>query len=75
MNYPTENKDVNLRVIQTLKKEFKYPIGFSDHTMSVEVPVASVALGATVVISWRVFDTDMPRVVFTRKTKRKTTFC
>ena len=59
VNYPTENKDVNLRVIQTLKEEFNYPIGFSDHTMSVEVPVASVALGATVVEKHFTLDRNM----------------
>ena len=59
VNYPTENKDVNLRVITTLKEEFNYPIGFSDHTMSVEVPVASVALGAMVVEKHFTLDRNM----------------
>lgn len=44
--YPTPLEDVNLRAMQTLKDEFKLPVGYSDHTCGFETAVASVALGA-----------------------------
>lgn len=47
--YPTPMKDVNLRAMQTLKKKFKQKIGYSDHTLGIEVPIAAVALGAEII--------------------------
>lgn len=47
--YPTPMKDVNLQAMLTLKKEFGTAIGYSDHTLGIEVPIASVALGASVI--------------------------
>ena len=47
--YPAPIKDVNLRVMDTLKKKFGYPVGYSDHTQGIEVDLAAVALGATVI--------------------------
>lgn len=47
--YPTPFKDVNLRAMDTLRKEFGVKVGYSDHTMGIEVPIAAVALGATVI--------------------------
>ncbi len=48
--YPTEAKDANLRIISTLKTVFpRYPIGLSDHTRGITIPVAAVALGAKVI--------------------------
>ena len=46
--YPTPYEDVNLRAMLTLKKEFGVEVGYSDHTKGIEVPIAAVALGATV---------------------------
>lgn len=46
--YPTKLKDVNLRAMLTLKK-FGYPIGYSDHTVGITVPIAAVTLGANVI--------------------------
>ena len=46
-SYPTPLKDVNLNVIKQLKKIFKYSVGYSDHTLSLAVPIGSVSLGAT----------------------------
>ena len=46
VSYPTKPEDVNLNVIKTLKREFRVPVGFSDHTMEVSVPIGAVALGA-----------------------------
>ena len=47
--YPTPFEDVNLKAMETLKKEFGRNVGYSDHTRGIEVPVAAVALGADVI--------------------------
>ncbi len=47
--YPTPPKDVNLMAMLTIKNMFKVKIGYSDHTLGIEVPIAAVALGATVI--------------------------
>jgi len=49
-DYPTAPEDVNLLAMQTIKNAFPgVKVGYSDHTLGIEVPVASVALGATIV--------------------------
>lgn len=47
--YPAPVEDVNLRTIPDLAKKFRVPVGLSDHTMGIAVPVAAVALGACIV--------------------------
>lgn len=47
--YPTPMSDVNLTAMNTMKEAFKVPVGYSDHTLGIEVPIAAVALGATVI--------------------------
>ncbi len=47
--YPTSAPDVNLRALETLKKVFPYPIGFSEHTMGSHCSIAAVALGADII--------------------------
>lgn len=47
--YPTPMKDVNLKAMQTLGQAFNLPYGYSDHTNGIEVPIAAVALGASVI--------------------------
>ncbi|MCW8966752.1 MAG: N-acetylneuraminate synthase family protein [Candidatus Pacearchaeota archaeon] len=47
--YPPEDKQVNLRNIDTLAQAYPYPIGFSDHTMGTCVPIAAVAKGACII--------------------------
>jgi N,N'-diacetyllegionaminate synthase len=47
--YPTPMKDVNLKAMLNIKEELGIEIGYSDHTMGIEVPVAAVALGATII--------------------------
>lgn len=47
-DYPAKMKDVNLRAMETLKHAFKLPVGFSDHTLGITVPIAAVTLGACV---------------------------
>lgn len=48
-NYPCPFEEVNLRAMQTLSSVFKVPVGYSDHTTGIEVAVAAVALGASVI--------------------------
>jgi len=48
--YPPIDSDVNLNNIKTLMKTYPdYPIGFSDHTIGIEIPLAAVALGASLI--------------------------
>lgn len=49
-NYPTELYDVNLRNISGLQQEFpQYPIGFSDHTLSIDISPAAIAMGSCLI--------------------------
>ncbi len=48
-DYPTAMENVNLRAMNTLADEFHLPIGLSDHSIGIEVPIAAVAMGATVI--------------------------
>ena len=48
-NYPTKMEDINLRAMATLRLAFKVPVGLSDHTLGITVPIAAVALGACVI--------------------------
>jgi len=47
--YPTPMEDVNLRAMQTLSCAFGCSVGYSDHTLGIEIPVAAVAMGASVI--------------------------
>lgn len=47
--YPTPYADVNLLAMQQMKQELQKPVGYSDHTVGIEVPIAAVALGAVVI--------------------------
>ena len=47
--YPTPMEDVNLKAMLSIKEAFKVKVGYSDHTPGVEVPIAAVALGASVI--------------------------
>jgi N-acetylneuraminate synthase len=47
--YPSPPEMMNLRNIQTLNRAFDVPVGFSDHTLGISVPLASVALGACMI--------------------------
>ena len=59
--YPPNPKDINLNNIIMLRQLFpNYPIGFSDHTIGVSVPMASVALGACVIEKHFTIDKNLP---------------
>lgn len=57
--YPTEYEDVNLRAMLALHKEFGGEVGYSDHTRGIEVPIAAVAMGATVIEKHFTLDRNM----------------
>lgn len=58
-NYPCPMNDVNLNAMLTLKEAFKIPVGYSDHTEGIEVPVAAVAMGAKVIEKHFTLDRNM----------------
>jgi N,N'-diacetyllegionaminate synthase len=47
--YPTPMEDVNLRAMITIGNTFDLPFGYSDHTLGIEVDIAAVAMGATII--------------------------
>lgn len=57
--YPTPMKDVNLKAMLSIQQEFGTDIGYSDHTLGIEVPVAAVALGASVIEKHFTLDNTM----------------
>ncbi len=58
--YPTPYKDVNLKAMVTIGNTFDIPYGYSDHTLGIEVDVAAVALGASVIEKHFTIDKTMP---------------
>ncbi len=58
--YPTPMYDVNLLAMLTIRDAFKVKIGYSDHTLGIEVPIAAVALGAKVIEKHFTLDRNLP---------------
>lgn len=58
-DYPTKMTDVNLKAMITIGEVFGVKIGYSDHTLGIEVPVAAVAIGATVIEKHFTLDRSM----------------
>lgn len=48
-NYPASVEDINLSAMKAMEKAFGLPVGYSDHTMAIEISVSAVALGASVI--------------------------
>lgn len=58
--YPAPLAEVNLKVMETLKGAFGLPVGYSDHTAGIAIPVAAVALGASVIEKHFTLDRTLP---------------
>jgi N,N'-diacetyllegionaminate synthase len=59
--YPPPMRDVNLRAMETIEAAFPgIRVGYSDHTLGIEVPIAAVALGATVIEKHFTLDRNLP---------------
>ena len=58
--YPTPMRDVNLLAMDHIAKELQVKVGYSDHTLGIEVPIAAVALGAVVIEKHFTIDRTLP---------------
>lgn len=59
-NYPARPEDYNLRVMDTLKAAFGFPVGLSDHTPGIEVPKTAIAIGANLIEKHFTMDQGLP---------------
>jgi N,N'-diacetyllegionaminate synthase len=58
--YPTPMEDVNLRAMVSMMHAFGVSVGYSDHTPGIEIPLAAVALGATIIEKHFTLDRNLP---------------
>ena len=58
--YPTPMADVNLMAMLTIRDELDVKVGYSDHTLGIEIPIAAVTLGATVIEKHFTLDRTLP---------------
>lgn len=58
--YPTPMDDVNLKAMNYIKSELDVSVGYSDHTLGIEVPIAAVSLGAKVIEKHFTIDRNLP---------------
>ena len=58
--YPTPMKDVNLKAMLQIKNSLGVKVGYSDHTEGIEIPIAAVALGASVIEKHFTIDRELP---------------
>ena len=57
--YPTPLEDVNLYAMNTMKKKLNINVGYSDHTLGIDVPIAAVSLGASIIEKHFTLDKNM----------------
>ncbi|WP_061214977.1 N-acetylneuraminate synthase [Syntrophomonas wolfei] len=58
--YPAPFEEVNLKAMDTLRDKFSLPVGYSDHTMGIAVPIAAVARGAVIIEKHFTLDRNLP---------------
>jgi N,N'-diacetyllegionaminate synthase len=58
--YPPKPSDINLRAMDTIKRSFDVIVGYSDHTIGINIPLAAVARGAKVIEKHFTLDRTMP---------------
>lgn len=58
--YPTPMEDVNLKAMLSIRDEFDIKVGYSDHTLGIEIPIAAVALGAVIIEKHFTLDNQLP---------------
>lgn len=59
-SYPAKVEDMNLKAMESLRREFNLPVGLSDHSMGIHVPIAAAALGAVVIEKHFTLDRSLP---------------
>jgi N-acetylneuraminate synthase/N,N'-diacetyllegionaminate synthase len=59
-SYPAKIEDMNLRAMETLRRAFELPVGLSDHSLGITIPIAAVALGACVIEKHFTLDRSLP---------------
>lgn len=59
-NYPARFEDCNLRAMKTMAEAFNVPVGYSDHTPGIVVPIAAAAMGACVIEKHFTLDKNLP---------------
>ena len=58
--YPAKAEDTNLKAMETLRHAFKLPVGMSDHSVGITIPIAAVALGACIIEKHFTLDKNLP---------------